>query len=145
MITIKRAKKHQIPQINKVLEEYNYTTIDASYINARDIALVAVDNKRVVGFVWAGLMRQNTVGYIGCIAISRSYAGQGVHHMLAKSMLERGTKLGVKECFGVIPDTPYHDKAAVGALKMAMGSDGYTYTLVKGKIQNMVSELKGQA
>lgn len=144
MLKVRRAKKFDVVNINAVLASYGYQAIDESYINPRDIALVAVDSGKIIGFLWIGLMRQNKQGYIDCFAVSGAYSGKGVGNLLAKAALEACRKLNVSEVFGIIANGEFHDRSAINALKMALASDGLSYTQVRGSIPHMIAEINGR-
>lgn len=122
---------------------YGKYTVDAAHINHRDISLVAVNDNKVVGFLYVGLMAKNTVGYMDKFTIHPDYANQGIGQQLAVKALEESVKRGVREVFGIIQQDQYHDKSAMNALRMAIGSNGTPYTYVRADINFILSELGG--
>lgn len=141
---VRRAKRYEINKINELLNIYGFKTIDASYINPRDVALIAVDGPKVVGFIWLGLMRQNKSAYVDCFMVHPDYAHKKVGQQLCMKSLELSNKIGVESVFGIIAHSKYHDKSAYNALRMAMGSDGQVYTQVKAQISHVLHELRGK-
>lgn len=141
MIKIRRAKRADIDQINQLLGSYGLQTIDQSFVNHRDIALVAESEGQIVGFVWAGLMRQNKSAYLDYFTVSREHARQGVGHALARETLNRFKRMGVERAFGVIERDEFHDKSALNALKMGMYAQERPYTYVYGYVSHSCREL----
>jgi N-acetylglutamate synthase-like GNAT family acetyltransferase len=139
---IRRAKRADLAQINQLLNTYGLSTIDRSFVNHRDVALVAEIDGKVVGFVWAGLMRQNKTAYIDYFTVSKELSKQGVGHTLARETLTLFNKLGVERAFGVIERDEFHDKSAFNALKMGMYAQERPYTYVYGFIPHSCKELR---
>lgn len=139
---IRRAKRRDLEGINALLNGYAFHTLDRSYINHRDISIVAEDNKRIVGFLWVGLMRQNKQGYIDHFVVDPVYTHKKVGKQLAVEALAVSLKLGVEEVFGIIAKGKHFDKSGFNALRMAIGSDGHEYVRVRAQLKHVVSELR---
>jgi N-acetylglutamate synthase-like GNAT family acetyltransferase len=141
---ISRATKQDLPAIQYLMQVYgNKMIVTEDHLNRKDIALQArADDGALVGFVWGGLMVNNTVMYIDKLAVAPEYAKQGVALKLHKELLKLGLKLGVKQGFGVIRRDEYHDKSCMSALKMAFGAEELPYTYVMGDTMNIVKELE---
>lgn len=138
---IRRAKRADIAQINQLLQCYGLASIDHTYINHRDIALVAEADKRIVGFLWAGLMRQNKTAYLDYFTVSRDHAKGKVGQALALECLALFSKMGVEKAFGVIQHDEFHDKSAFNALRMGMFAQPKPYTYVYGYVPHSYKEL----
>lgn len=143
MLLISRARKQDLPAIHELMRLYgSKMQVGSEHLNNRDIALQARNaNGELVGFVWAGLMAQNTLAYIDKVAIRPDYAKQGVSQLLYHELFKLGARRGVKEVFGIIRQDQYHDKAAVNALKMAFGADSLPYTYVRAQMAHVQAEL----
>ncbi len=141
MTRIRRAYQADLDDINSLLEGYSINPVTRDCINDKDIAVVACEAKRVVGFVWCGLMAKNTVGYLANFVVAQDCAGSGVGERLLKHTLEVLKKKSVKQVFGTIKQDEYHDKSAYNALKIAMGADKLPHTYVTGNVQKMVQEV----
>jgi N-acetylglutamate synthase-like GNAT family acetyltransferase len=138
---IRRAKRADITKINSLLQSYGLATIDQSYINHRDLCLVAEEGSEIVGFVWAGLMRQNKTAYLDYFTVSREQSKKGVGAALAKEMLLLFKKVGVERAFGVIQQDEFHDKSAFNALRMGMYAMERPFTYVYGSVPHSTREL----
>lgn len=138
---IRRAKRVDIEDINSLLRTYGLATVDTSYINHRDVCLVAEHEGEIVGMVWAGLMRGNKSAYVDYFTVKPDLAHKGVGHALARECLARMRKLGVERAFGIIKHDGFHNKSAMNALKMGMYSDEAPYTYVYGFTEHSAKEL----
>lgn len=138
---IRRAKRSDVDGINQLLASYGLQLIDQSYVNHRDVCLVAEIDGQIVGFLWAGLMRQNKTAYLDYFTVSREHAKKGVGNALALACLSKFHKMGVERAFGVIQRDEFHDKSAVNALKMGMYSQEKPFTYVYGYVAHSAREL----
>lgn len=136
----RKARPRDYSEIEALLQRHRMTA-DPSLINHRDVALVAFDGDRIIGFLWVGLMAKNQMGYIDKFVVSSEYAGKGVGHELAQAALKECVKRGVREVHGFIREDASHYACGFNALKMAMASDGLPYTYVRGQLDFIVSEL----
>lgn len=141
MVKIRRAKRSDIDRINTLLNAYGLQTIDKSYVNHRDIAIIAESKEQCVGFLWAGLMRQNKSAYIDYFTVSKEFTNQGVGKALAFETLKLFRRMGVERAFGVIEQDQYHDKSAFNALRMGMFAQQKPYTYVYGFVPHSSKEL----
>lgn len=80
---IRRAKRKDIPKTSH---------LDASHINHRDICLVAECDGRIIGSVFAGLMRQNKQAYL-------EVHGEARQELITEALLKM-KKLGVESICG---------------------------------------------
>lgn len=138
--SIRRAKRADLANINTLLSTYGLQTIDNSYINHRDICLVAEAEGEIVGLVWAGLMRSNKYAYVDYFTVRADLAHKGVGNALARECLAKMHKLGVERAFGMIKQDKWHDKSAFNALKMGMYSDEAPFTYVYGSVEHSARE-----
>jgi N-acetylglutamate synthase-like GNAT family acetyltransferase len=138
---IRRAKRTDLAKINSLLNTYGLQTIDLTYINHRDVCLVAEVDGNIVGFVWAGLMRQNKAAYLDYFTVSKDHAKQGIGQALAAATLKHFARIGVERAFGVIERDEFHDRSAVNALKMGMFAQERPYTYVYGFVNHSAKEL----
>lgn len=139
---ILRAKKKHLYKIRDLLSQCGKGDIESCDLNSRDIGLIAMDDNRVVGFIWCGLMSQGRFGYLDKFAILPEYSGKGLAKSLGVAMLDYLAKNRVKDVFGVIKQDKYHDKSALNALKFAMGAKEDPYTYVYANINKTINELK---
>lgn len=140
---IRRAKRNDLKAINQLRNQYGMPSIDKSHINHRDVAIVAQDGPLIVGYMWAGLMRQNKMAYIDNVVVSRDYAKQGTVPKMYQYALEIGQKIGVQEIFGIIAKGDFFERAAYNALRTAVGSDGKEYVQVRAHLPTILKELRG--
>lgn len=146
MITVKRARKEDFNAIHALLGQYGKMSITPEHLQGRDIALQARDAEgKVVGFVWAGLMANDTVAYVDKVSVAPECAKKQVSQALYKRLFEIALKRGVRQAFGIIRHDAYHDRAAMNALKMAFGADKEPYTYVSGDLMQMHADLKESA
>lgn len=144
MILISRAKKEDLPAIQHLMRMYgNKCQVEKEHLNHKDIALQArLDSGELVGFLWVGLMANNSLGYIDKFAVDSNYSGKKIGNQLAHAMLKEVNKRKVKQVFGIIKQDQYHDKSAINALKMAIRSDVTPYTYVIADLNMLNLELK---
>jgi len=138
-----RAKKKHLSKIRELLSQCGKGDIESCDLNSRDIGLIALEDQKVVGFIWCGLMSQGRFGYISKFAILPEYSGKGVAKAIGIAMLEHLYKSKVKDIFGIIRQDRHHDKSAFNALKFAMGAKEDPYTYVYANINNTINELRG--
>lgn len=131
---VRLAKPKDLKAINELLSDYDLHPLDPATINHRDISVIAEDKGKVVGFIWAGLMKKNTLAYVDSYCVAKDLHKSGVGRKLAVKAYEEAAKRGVKKFFGIIKLDEYHDASAVNALKVAMKTDGGNYRYVFGEI-----------
>lgn len=138
-----KATKGDLPAIRYLLNQYGKMIIGPEHLGHRDISICARNSEgAVIGFLYIGVMAQNTVGYIDKFCVDPAAKGKGVGNLLAKAAFTACQKRGVKEVFGVIRQDEHHDKSAMNALKMAFGAHPESYTYVCADLAHMASELK---
>jgi GNAT superfamily N-acetyltransferase len=137
---IARAKTCELAAIRRLLSCAGME-LGAEHLNRRDIALVAKDADRVVGFLWIGLMAGHKVAYIDKFVVAAEARGRGVGNALAQAALAECKKRGVKEVHGFIRQDTSHAASSMNALKMALGADPHPYTYVRGQINFIEAEL----
>lgn len=125
---------------NSLLIRTQMPTLTVEHLD-NAIALIAYEGELPIGCLWVGLMAAKTIGYIDKFYVDPSFAKQKIGHQLAIEMLKRVKALQVREVFGFIGHHQFHDQSGMNALKMAMGGDKIPYTMVKGDINFMCSEL----
>lgn len=139
---VRRARQEDLASVNGLLAGYGMDTIDPEYINSQDISLVAEDKGNVVGFIFVGRFAKGTIGYVDCFVVSPEYHGKKVGEKLARKALKVCLAKGVKLGFAHIAQDEYMDNVGMNALKNAMGTDGLTYMLIKGRSEHIKQELK---
>lgn len=139
---VKKAKLTDLPGIQSLARSYNMLPPDENHIDKGDIAIVAVDGKDVVGFLWVGLMANRKVGYIDHFVVARTHVGKGVGSKLANKALKVLDAKKVKKVFGIIAQDKYHDASAINGLKMAMSAGSHPYTYVYTDIIHSKKELR---
>lgn len=143
-LVVRRAKRFEISKINELVAKVGMQTIDQSYINHRDVGIIAEYDNKIIGFLWLGLMRQNKLCYIDYFIVDKAFEKKGVGKSLAQFALEIASKMGVDQVFGIIANGESHDKSAFNALRMALSSDGNVYTQIKGHMRHVLSELRSK-
>lgn len=130
-----------ISQINKLLHNDALYPITPNHLSDKDLWVIKRDGKKVVGFVWAGLMANGTVAYVDKFVVHPEYRGKGVGQKLTDTLFALAQARGVKECHAFIKQGRSHDASAINSLKMAMGADQVPYTYISGQIQYMQETL----
>lgn len=138
---IKRAYKEDLSSINDLSTWYGFKPLTEDHFNNRDIAIAACYKDKIVGFVWCGLMCNQKVGYIDHFLVHPEFHKQGIGQELSKKLREVLNKRGVRQVFGFIDNSEFHNASAMNALKMAMGSNDAKYTYVSGDVQNSLKEV----
>ena len=87
-------------------------------------------------------MANGTMCYIDRFIVHPDHRNTGVAKELRTKMYEELKHRGVKHVLGFIRQGRSHDPSALNALKMSLGTDGASYTLVQGNINFMISELE---
>jgi N-acetylglutamate synthase-like GNAT family acetyltransferase len=141
MIRIRVAKRFDLPAIRELMQTHGKNSVEEYHINNRDISLVAEMDGKLVGFVWCGLMAQNKFAYVDKVSVHPDYQKKGVTNKLYWALGKRMVRAGVKQAFGIIRHDEWHTAAAVNALKMGFGSDGYNYTYVLADIGHAKAEI----
>lgn len=141
MVLIVRPKIQDLPGIQTLALNRGNMSVGQEHLNRRDIALVAKDASKIVGFLWIGLMAGNSMAYIDKFTVAQNYAGRGVGHALASAALMACKKRGVTEVHGFIRQDASHAASSMNALKMALGADSHPYTYVRGQINFIEAEL----
>lgn len=140
---ISRCHKSDLPAIQYLMELYgNKCIVEANHINKKDIALQArLESGELIGFIWCGLMANNTIAYVDKVTVDPAHTGNGVIHNLYKELFKIAYSKGVKQVFGIIRHDAYHLKSAKAALRMGLGGDTISYTHVFADLNKMKSEL----
>lgn len=143
MISISRATKADIGALRHLSAIYNHKlSIEEYMFNNRDIAIQArAETGELIGFVWGGLMGNNSLCYVDKVMVHPQYSDQGVLPRLYKELFKIALKRGVKQAFGIIRHDEYHDRSAKAALNMAWGGDALSYTYVYASLEFMKKEL----
>lgn len=135
MIRVIRATKKHVRGLEHLFLEIGKFKFDANRINNRDLSLVAVDNGLVVGFMWVGLMANNTVGYVDWYSVMPSYRRKGVGKLLAAKTIPLCQKKKVQYVFGIIKHDEFHSASGGNALQLGgAGIDPVAYTLVRRRL-----------
>jgi L-amino acid N-acyltransferase YncA len=124
------------------MSKYGYKmVVSEAHLTKRDIALQARTPDGVLaGFVWVGLMANNTVAYMDKVCIDPHHHHKGVLQALYAKAFKLATAKGAKEALGFIRQDAYHDASCVQALRMAFGADSVSYTLVSAQAAFILSE-----
>jgi N-acetylglutamate synthase-like GNAT family acetyltransferase len=142
MATIKRARSEHIPAVNELARMYGLPDVPESLINNHDIALVAVQDGRTVGFIWCGLMGRKEIGYVDFYLVASDVAKSGVGRALGLEVIRRAKNMGVRTLIGSIRRDEWHEKSAMNALKCAFGADPIPHTSLMGDVEHMAKELR---
>lgn len=117
-------------------------SVGPEHLNKKDIALQArLESGELIGFLYCGLMANNTIAYIDKVAIDPSHTGKGVINAMYKELFKIAYSKGVKSVFGFIRHDEYHLKSCKAALRMGLGGDPVSYTHVFANLNFMKSEL----
>lgn len=136
---IRRAKPTDLDAIRAI---DGLGGVPSHALNKQDIALVAQEKKRIVGFVWCGLMSDQKLGYIDYFVIDPKFRGKGIGPQLAKKIARVADKKGVMHLMGHISEGQYFDASAMNALKAGMKSHGEMGMTVFGNTKDM-AEITG--
>jgi N-acetylglutamate synthase-like GNAT family acetyltransferase len=139
---VRRAKRSDLPQISALQAQYGKMSVGPELINHRDIAIVAEDMGRIVGFVYCGLMAQNTLGYVDKIVVDRDCAHKRVCQSIYKELGRLLVRMNVKTVFGIVKHDEFHDRAIMNALRMAMKGDAVPYTYIFTDVAHAAAELQ---
>lgn len=143
MINLYRATKQDLPAVSELLNTYGKQSIYPEMLNNKDIAIQARDETGTcVGFIWCGLMAQNTVGYIDMFTVHPDHANKGIGKMLAQALMDTCLKRRVRSVFGVIKHDQYHNKSAMNALRYAMAAYPDNFTFVYADVRNSALEVQ---
>lgn len=143
LVSIKRARPSHLNGINTLLERNGLLPITIDKIYKDSVAIVACMGESVVGFIWLGLMARQTMAYIDHFVVHEDFSGYGVGHALATKAHKAIQSKKTDYIFGVIRlENPSYTKSSINALKMAFGSDGYTYTYIFSTLSKINKELE---
>lgn len=138
---IRRALPKHSDEINRLVTRYAMPTVTPAYFNNKDIALVALDDDKVVGFVWCGMMAGGEKGLVDYFVVNPEYSGKGVGYKLALKMQKVLSRKGKDAIVsGFIRQDEHHDRSGMNALKLAMGADDYNYTHVYTSVNYSLKE-----
>lgn len=140
---ISRCHKSDLPAIQYLMHLYgNKCVVGPEHINKKDIALQArLESGELIGFIWVGLMANNTIGYFDKVAVDPAHSGKGVINALYRESFKVLYHKGVKQVFGIIRHDAYHLKSCKAALRMGLGGDPVSYTHVFANMNFIKSEL----
>ena len=134
---IRRARKSDLKQINNLCQLCSWTGLSSDFINKRDLSLVVVDDKKILGFMWVGIMANGTVGYQDWYLVHPELAGKGVGLALAQRMADVAKKKGVEILFAHVEPTPSAEKVLRNSEKIGMKVMPKQYTLLLGLTKEM--------
>ena len=135
---VRKARKEDLEALNAIAEHYGWRHIPSNFINKRDIALTAVSKKDgPVGFLWCGLMAQNSFGYLEWFLVHPTFRKKGVGSALGKQFVKIAKKFNVKVVIGNVRHTEYHDSVIVNAYKIGMMADQIPHTLILGQLDTL--------
>lgn len=144
MIIIRKANKSDLPGIRALMDTHDTMSIDADYINNRDISLVAyAEEGTLIGFIWFGIMCNGKLAYIDKLSVHPEYQHQKVGNQLCMASLEELKKRKVTNIIGFVKQDEYHAPALVNAMRMAFYSDNVTYTGIQASVARITKELTG--
>lgn len=140
---ITRCHKSDLPAIQYLMHKYgDKMIVTEHHLNKKDISLQArLPSGELTGFIWCGLMANNTVAYMDKVAVDPAYSGQGVVNSLYKELFKIAYKRGVRTVLGFVRHDEHHLKSCKAALRMGLGGDTLSYTHVFADLNFMKSEL----
>lgn len=140
---ISKCHKSDLPAIRYLMLQYgNKMIVEETHLNKKDIALQArLESGELIGFLWCGLMANNTIAYMDKVAVDPAHTGNGVINALYIELFRIAYKKGVRTVIGFVRQDEYHLKSCKAALKMGLGGDAISYTHVYADLNFMKSEL----
>lgn len=140
---ISKCNRSDLPAIQELMEKYNNKcVVTADHLNKRDIALQArLETGELIGFIWCGLLANNTVAYMDKVAVDPAHSGNGVIHALYEELFKMALAKGVKDVEGYIRHDDFHLKSCKAAVRMGLGGDNLSYTRVYSSLNKMKKEL----
>lgn len=140
---ISRCHKSDLPAIQYLMHKYgDKCIVTEDHINKKDIALQArLPSGELTGFVWCGLLANNTIAYIDKVTVDPEHTHRGVINSLYKELFKIAHRRGARTVFGFIRHDQYHLKSAKAALRMGLGGDTVSYTHVFADLNFMKKEI----
>lgn len=141
MINIRKANRTDLPGIVELMAEYGLMKIDASYINRKDVSLVAYnDEGETVGFIFVGMMCNNNHAYCDKLVVSSEYNKKGVGKALCEQAFIEAIRRGAQTCTAVVRQDEYFPAVAMNGLKIAAKGDRLPYMLLTITRENTLKE-----
>lgn len=140
---ITRCRKSDLPAIQYLMHKYgDKMVVTEDHLNKKDIALQSrLPSGELIGFIWCGMLANNTVAYMDKVAVDPDYSSKGVINELYKEGFKMAYKRGARTVLGFIRHDDHHLKSCKAALRMGLGGDPLSYTHVYADLNFMKSEL----
>lgn len=140
---IKKAQPSDYRALCQLMDVYKKMDLTKSHLNKRDIAIKACDDTgRPIGFIWGGLMANDSILYVDKFTVHPDYSKKKVGYLLCKALFEEARKRGVKTGFGVVMQDEHHDKSCFNALRFAFGGHSRSYTYITAKVEHIIKEIE---
>lgn len=142
MVYITRANKQDLLAIQDLMLKYgNKMLVESYHLNKKDITLQArLATGELVGFLYCGLLAEGKIAYMDKVVIDPNHHKQGILLELYKELFKEAYRKGVREVIGFIRQDEFHVASCKQALRMGLGGDAISYTMVGANLEFMKKE-----
>lgn len=103
--------------INSLLEKSGLEPISAGML--KDLCVAAINDGKVVGFIWAMVSKSREMSYVDYFCVDRAH--RGLAGRLIKYMLMDAAIMGIKRVFTMVPDKGDLNDLAAFKINCAVG------------------------
>lgn len=137
-----RARKKHYAQIVELMRACGSEPIPESAINPREIGLVAIRKREVVGFVWATIMAGGKIALTANICVHPKYRKRGIAKRLSARLVKVLSKKNVEQMWAYLsPDDPEFDVIGMHVAKSGLVGAQEDSLKVYGSIDRMTALL----
>lgn len=141
-MNIRQAKLSDIYKINLLIEDYRLKAIDANFINDKDLSIVCEQDNRIVGFVWGGVMANQSLVFIDYLTVDRMLANTNIGHRMVKELLKLGKERGCQIAITNILMNKYYYRSKGIAERIGMVKVPHKCALLLGDINHMFNKME---
>lgn len=141
-MNIRQANLLDLPRINFLIQSYSLAPIDANFINDKDMSIVAEKDNKIVGFVWGGVMANQSLVFIDYLTVDGMYANTNIGHKMVNALLKIGKERGSRIAITNVLMNKFYYRSKGIAERVGMIKVPHKCALLLGDINQMYNKME---
>lgn len=129
---VRRAKARDLAKIAELCTSCGFNAPNDKVINSQDIAIIAEDGTKAIGFLWCGLMAKNSIGFVDFFIVHPDHRGQKVGEAIGQQLIKISNLKKVDLIIGTVRHDEFHDFSVANGRKIGLAPEPSSYTLITG-------------